>query len=165
MQTIQIEKDFAYVDSLIAAHTNAAVAKVNAEVLQTYWEVGEFVSGRIKESNWGDHVVSELADYQLTQQLQISGFVQSQTVQIASSPIVQMPSAQFQPAPQILFLTSFSNHLEILGRCSELEERVFYILYSAHQKLSCQQLRRCIVNQTFEALMSKEKQMTPALLE
>ena len=165
MQTIQIEKDFAYVDSLIAAHTNAAVAKVNAEVLQTYWEVGEFVSGRIKESNWGDHVVSELADYQLTQQLQISGFVQSQTAQIASSPIVQMPSAQFQPAPQILFLTSFSNHLEILGRCSELEERVFYILYSAHQKLSCQQLRRCIVNQTFEALMSKEKQMTPALLE
>ena len=197
LQMFQIEKDFAYVDSLIAAHTNAAVAKVNAEVLQTYWEVGEFVSCRINESDWGDHVVSELADYlkrknpkrkgygkrnlynmvklyetysseafyQLTQQLQISGFVQSQTAQIASGPIVQMPSAQFRPAPEILFLTSFSNHLEILGRCREMEERVFYILYSAHQKLSCQQLRRCIINQTFEALMSKEKQMTSAMLE
>ena len=27
---IQAEQDFAYVDNLIAAHTNAAVAKVNA---------------------------------------------------------------------------------------------------------------------------------------
>lgn len=34
--TIQLEKEFAYVDSLIAAHTNAAIAKVNAEALQTY---------------------------------------------------------------------------------------------------------------------------------
>jgi len=28
----QIEQEFAYVDSIITAHTNAAVAKVNAEV-------------------------------------------------------------------------------------------------------------------------------------
>ena len=61
--TIQAEQDFAYVDNLIAAHTNAAVAKVNAELLQTYWEVGEFISNRIKNSSWGDHIVSELADY------------------------------------------------------------------------------------------------------
>lgn len=36
----QHEQEFAYVDLLITAHTNAAIAKVNAEALQTYWEVG-----------------------------------------------------------------------------------------------------------------------------
>lgn len=31
----QLEQEFAYVDSLITAHTNAAIAKLNAEALQT----------------------------------------------------------------------------------------------------------------------------------
>jgi len=47
--TKQIEQEFAYVDSIITAHTNAAVAKVNAEALQTYWEVGEYISHHIKD--------------------------------------------------------------------------------------------------------------------
>ena len=37
--TKQIEQEFAYIDSIISAHTNSAIAKVNAEALQTYWEV------------------------------------------------------------------------------------------------------------------------------
>lgn len=61
--TKQIEKEFAYIDSLILAHTNSAIAKVNAEAMQTYWEVGQYVSLRLKSSEWGTHVVGELADY------------------------------------------------------------------------------------------------------
>ena len=195
----QLEQEFAYVDSLITAHTNAAFAKVNAESLQTYWEVGAFISGRLKNTQWGDHVVSELADYlkrhnpkrrgyskrnlynmvtfydnysslefqKEIEQLRLSEFVQSQTAQIEAHPIVQMPSAQmtFVETPRILYLTTFSNHIEILNRCRENEERVFYMLYSAQHHLTYLELRRCIVNQTFENLMKKGKQMTPTLLE
>lgn len=32
----ELEQEFAYLDSLITAHTNTAIAKVNAEALQTY---------------------------------------------------------------------------------------------------------------------------------
>ena len=58
-----LQQDFAHVDSIIQAHTNAAIAKVNAEALQTYWEIGEYISQQIKSAAWGDSVVSELADY------------------------------------------------------------------------------------------------------
>ena len=34
--------------------------------------------------------------------------------------IVQMPSGQF---PKILFLTTLSNHYDILGRCRSFEEQ------------------------------------------
>ena len=47
-----MQQEFAYVDSIITAHTNAAIAKVNAEALQTYWEVGAYVSQRIKAAAW-----------------------------------------------------------------------------------------------------------------
>jgi len=207
--TQQIEQEFAYVDSIITAHTNAAVAKVNAEALQTYWEVGEYISHHIKESAWGDKVVSELADYlkrqnpkrrgygkrnlynmvkfydnysddsfsKLVEQLSLSDFVQTQSAQIAathtatfnrvrssSSLIVQMPSAQLQ-MPAILCLTTFSNHSEILNRCKTTEERIFYMLYASNQHLTYLELRRCIVNQTFDSVMSKEKMMSPAMLK
>ena len=59
----QMEQEFAYVDSIINAHTNSAIAKVNAEALQTYWEVGQFVSERLHSSRWGEHTVDELAAY------------------------------------------------------------------------------------------------------
>lgn len=158
--TKHIEQELAYVDSIIAAHTNAAVAKVNAEALQTYWEVGEYISHHIKESAWGDKVVSELADYLkrqnpkrrgygkrslynmvklyetysspdyelLTQQLQLSDFVQSQTAQIAPRPIVQSPIAQFHPTqvPALLCLATYTSHVEILNRCNSIEERIFH---------------------------------------
>ena len=54
--------------------------------------------------------------------------------------------------------------MEILNRCRDYDERVFYILYAANQHLKVEELKRCIVNQTFDALMSKDKQMNSALL-
>ena len=54
--------------------------------------------------------------------------------------------------------------MEILNRCRDYDERVFYILHAANQHLKVEKLKRCIVNQTFEALMSKDKQMNSALL-
>ena len=206
--TQQIQQEFAIVDSIITAHTNAAIAKVNAESLQTRWEVGAYVSARLKSSAWGDHVVSELADYlvrvnpkrrgygkrnlynmvrfydtystpeyqQLFEQLQLSEFVQSQTAQIQAeeivqavpaqigrSEIVQTLPAQLNHMPRILCLTSFSNHAEIMNRCSSNEECLFYTLYSAQHHLNFRELRRCIVNQTFSSIMSKGKMMTDVL--
>jgi len=196
--TKQIEKEFAFVDSIISAHTNSAIAKVNAEILQTYWEVGEYISLRLKNSTWGTHVVGELADYlkrqhpkrrgyskrnlynmvkffdtysniefpALITNLKLDEFVQSQTAQIAASPIVQLPTAQFSniQLPMVLCLTTFTNHIEIVNRCNSFDERIFYTLYAAHNHLKSEELRRCIVNHTYESIMSKEKQMSPAML-
>jgi predicted nuclease of restriction endonuclease-like (RecB) superfamily len=54
--------------------------------------------------------------------------------------------------------------VEIINRCNNFNERIFYTLYAAHLHLKAEELRRCIVNQTFESLLSKEKQISPAML-
>lgn len=194
----QMEQEFAHVDSIINSHTNSAIAKLNAEALQTYWEVGQFVSDCLHSSRWGEHAVAELADYlkrvnpqrkgyskrnlynmvqfyetysseifaSTVEQLELTEFVQSQTAKIAARPIVQLPTAQIVSSeiPAILCLTTFTNHMEILHRCKTLEESVFYMLYAAHQHLKVEELRRSIVNQTYSAIMSKEKMLSPSLL-
>ncbi len=75
--------------------------------------------------------------------------------------IVQTASAQF---PNILLMTTFSNHIAILNMCKAFEERLFYILYSHKEKLSERELKRCIANQTFESLVSQKDNLSRGML-
>ena len=83
------------------------------------------------------------------------------------SEIVQLTIAQFEetfsPMPQLLTLVPFTGHLEIMNRCRTDEERIFYMLYASHQRLKTEELRRCIVNQTYSSLMEKEKMLSPKM--
>ncbi len=102
-------------------------------------------------------------------QLNINEFVQLPTAQIQDTTIVQLPTAQLETTnnkqiPALLTITTFTNHVEIMNRCRNDEERIFYMLYARHQGLKTEELRRCIVNQTFSSLMDKEKMLSPRLL-
>ena len=98
--------------------------------------------------------------------------LQSTTARKDSGAIVQSLTAQLGDnshehtiMPQFLALTTFTNHTEIIGRCRSMEEKVFYILYSAHERLKSRELRRAIATQTYESIMSKEKKASKALRE
>lgn len=82
-------------------------------------------------------------------------------VQTASAQLVQPTSGQM---PQILELTTLSNHNEILCRCKSTEERMFYILYANKEHLSFKEMQRCISNHTYTALLSSKDNMSKGLL-
>lgn len=82
-------------------------------------------------------------------------------VQTASAQLVQPTSGQM---PQILELTTLSNHIEILCRCKSTEERMFYILYANKEHLSFKEMQRCISNQTYTTLLSSKDNMSKGLL-
>ena len=100
----------------------------------------------------------------------------SEEHQKALTAIVQKDSAQFEndvmlfvqnnsaQMPKLLTLTIISNHLEILSRKKNPEERLFYILYTYRERLKYKELCRCIDNDTFGTLMSsKGNNMSDAL--
>ena len=103
--------------------------------------------------------------------LKLSEIVQSGIAQLDNiqqkEEIVQLAIAQFEetfsPMPQLLTLVPFTGHLEIMNRCRSDEERIFYMLYASHQRLKTEELRRCIVNQTYSSLMEKEKMLSPKM--
>lgn len=101
-------------------------------------------------------------------------FVQSETAQIGleqeNAIIVQSGTAQFVQLqtgqmPNILTLTTLTNHIEILCRCKNVEERLFYILYAHKEQLLVRELQRCISNQTYSALLSDKTNLSKGLLE
>ena len=36
---------------------------VNAELIQMYWEIGSYVSGRVKDGGWGKSVVADFPNF------------------------------------------------------------------------------------------------------
>ena len=66
--------DFAQVMQIIEQHRTQAVQAVNHASLLTAWEVGAFVSDRIKNAQWGAKVVQQLAEYIHTQNPTLKGW-------------------------------------------------------------------------------------------
>ena len=184
----ELEKQFEYVNSLIEQHRISAFVNVNVEVLLTSWEVGQYISKQLKSSNWGAKIVSELADYLKFQNPKRRGFGKrhlynmvkfyetysqveflNMTKRLHLFEFVQFPIAQLttseinQDMPLVLTLTTFTNHIEIMNRCNSYEERIFYILYASQHCLKTDEIRRCIVNQTYSSLMSKDKMLSPKM--
>lgn len=102
-------------------------------------------------------------------------FVQLETAQMEnsekqntinlSSLIVQLETAQFPAVPKFVGLTSFTNHVEILCNCKSYEQRLFYILYANKERLNCDELKRCIENDTFTTLLRSKKNLSKGMLK
>ena len=109
---------------------------------------------------------------ELVQGLNLLQIVQPETAQIGEASIVQTPSAQIgneivQPEtaqlPNLLLLTTFTNHVEILNRCKTAQQRVFYILYAYKERLQKRELLRCINNDTFGSMISDKTNFSSGL--
>ena len=191
-EIIKYEQQFEEIRGIISMHREKALRDVNEESLQMSWTVGRRVSERLKSNEWGSKVVTQLSEYLRTkdptlkgysrrniynmvmfyeeysseafierlQKLSLPDFVQTQPTQMNEDAIVQTASAQL---PQILCLTTFSNHLEILNRCKMVEQRIFYILYAYKERLKNKELQRCIMNDTFGSLMGNKKNVSAGL--
>lgn len=203
----ELERQFAFVNSMIERYRSSAISMVNTAALQMNWEIGQYISMQLKSARWGTKIVSDLADYlkrtnpkqrgfgkrhlynmvkfydtysakpflNTLSNLHLPEFAQSRIAQLetpsksVTNEIVQLGIAQLeedlQPLPKLLSIIPFTSHIEIMNRCRSDEERIFYMLYARHQGLKTEELRRCIVNQTFSSLMEKEKMLSPKLLD
>lgn len=203
----ELERQFAFVNSMIERYRSSAISMVNTAALQMNWEIGQYISMQLKSARWGTKIVSDLADYlkrtnpkqrgfgkrhlynmvkfydtysakpflNTLSNLHLPEFAQSRIAQLetpsksVTNEIVQLGIAQLeedlQPLPKLLSIIPFTSHIEIMNRCRSDEERIFYMLYARYQGLKTEELRRCIVNQTFSSLMDKEKMLSPKLLD
>jgi len=135
-----------------------AYQKVNAELVQLYWDIGKYVSEKVNAGKWGDGVVQQLADFIRSQYPNLKGFTKRglyrmkqfyetyKDVEIVSSLLTQL---------------SWSNHLAILTKCKTLEEKQFYLLLAVKERCY-RELVRQIETGVFErTMLSKQIVSTP----
>ena len=74
MKSEIIKDNFNQVYSIIELHRARALQEVNNNSLFIAWNVGGYVSQKIKSSEWGSSVVTELSEYLRTKDPSLKGY-------------------------------------------------------------------------------------------
>jgi hypothetical protein len=72
-ETIAIQ-EFQHVHEIISTHRSRALQTVNNENLLSAWNVGAYVSERLKNSDWGSKTVTQLSEYLRSQDPTLKGY-------------------------------------------------------------------------------------------
>jgi hypothetical protein len=67
-------EQFSNIISLTRQAQTNAVRAVNTELINLYWQVGEYISRQVAAAAWGEKAVDELAEYISNQHPDIKGF-------------------------------------------------------------------------------------------
>ena len=155
--------------------------------------MGGYVSAKLKSEEWGTKVVTQLSEYIRKQRPDLKGYSRSSIYNMVmfyeeysseafyttvkkylNSEFVQPKTGQMETVivqprigqmPKVLEMTTLTNHIEILCRCKNNEERMFYILYANKEHLVKRELQRCISNQTYTALLGSKNNLSKGMLD
>jgi predicted nuclease of restriction endonuclease-like (RecB) superfamily len=156
------EEAFAKVVEMIQAARGKALAAVNTTLIDLYWQVGEFISGRIGTEGWGKGTVADLSAFIQRRHPGVRGF----------SPPNLWRMRQFFDAyrgePKLSTLLRelpWSSNLHILTRSKRPEEREFYLRMATQQRWSVREVARQIDGALFERAVLNPPKVSTVLRE
>jgi len=74
LKPIQRSAEFTEILGIIQAGRAKAFEAVNVALIETYWSIGEQLSRKVTEADWGKGIVKELADWLAKQAPDLKGF-------------------------------------------------------------------------------------------
>jgi predicted nuclease of restriction endonuclease-like (RecB) superfamily len=157
-----LENQFADIVQLIKQSRANAIKAVNTELINLYWNVGEYISGRVESSEWGQSVVAELATYLQRNEPNLKGFSDKNLWRMKQFYEVYK---EYPKLSALLREISWTNNLTILARTKTIEEREFYLHLCIQEKYSSRELERQINSGVFERVMIGSSKLSAPLRE
>lgn len=160
-EVMNTNNDFGAVISIIENAKGRALKAVNAELINMYWEVGEYLSKLCAESSFGDKVVDEVANYISNNTPTIKGFNRRGLYRMKQF-YETYKDDEF--VSTLLTQISWSNHLAIMTKAKTREERDFYVELAAREQYSFRELERQIDSAYYERYMLSSGKQPPELV-
>lgn len=157
-----MDNRFTDIIQLIKQSRTNAIKAVNAELINLYWNIGEYISKKIEQSEWGDSVVTELANFIQKQEPEIKGFSDKNIWRMKQ---FYETYKDFPKLSTVLREISWSHNLAIFSRCKTVEEREFYLKLAKQESYSFRELERQISSSLFERTIIGNSKLSTALRE
>ncbi|MFN5309540.1 MAG: DUF1016 N-terminal domain-containing protein, partial [Candidatus Kapaibacterium sp.] len=157
-----MDNRFTHIIQLINHSRTNAIKAVNAELINLYWNVGEYISKKIEVAEWGDSVVTELANFIQAQEPEIKGFSDKNIWRMKQ---FYETYKDFPKLSTLLREISWSHNLAIFSRCKTAEEREFYLKLAKQESYSFRELERQISASLFERTMIGNSKLSTVLRE
>jgi len=156
-----INNDFGAVISIIENAKGRALKAVNAELINMYWEVGEYLSELCAESTYGDKVIDEVANYISATAPTIKGFNRRGLYRMKQ---FYETYKDDEIVSALLTQLSWTNHLLIMSKAKTKEERDFYVALAAKEHYSSRELERQLDSAYYERYMLSSGKQPPELI-
>jgi predicted nuclease of restriction endonuclease-like (RecB) superfamily len=145
---------------LIDAARGRAVAAVNKELIDLYWNIGEHISRKIAAGTWGEGTVTALAEHIRRRLPGMGGFSARNLWRIRQF----YETYRNQPKLSALLTElTWTHNLLILGKCKREEEREFYLRLATMQKWTSRELERQINGALFERVVLSPAKLSAPL--
>ncbi len=156
------QKEFSEIIALIRQSQWKALKAVNTELIDLYWDIGQYIYQRVEQSEWGQSVVQELAGYLARTEPGMKGFSDKNLWRMKQ---FFETYKDYPKLSTVLRELSWSNNLAIFSRCKSAEEREFYLNISKAEGYSFRELDRQISAGLFERTMIGNAKLSPVLRE
>ena len=135
--------------SIIENARESAFRAVNRELINMYWDIGEYVSRRISDSGWGKSIVKDFSDFIQSRYVGISGFSASNIWRMRQFYETYKENEKLATLSREL---TWSHNLQIIS-CKTDEEREFYLTLSIKNRYSFRELKRQMDSGLYERAM------------
>ena len=151
----EVDLAFPKITNIIENAKNNTYKKVNEELINMYWNIGEFLSEEAKKASFGDSYIDSISKYIQEQFPGIKGFTRRGLYRMKQFYETYVDD-EFVSA--LLTQISWTNHLAILSKAKTAEERHFYISLCIKEGYSSRELERQIESAYYERyILSKDK--------
>ena len=146
---------FGEILSIIEKARENAFRAVNRELISMYWDIGKYISEKVKINGWGKSVVNGFADFIQNQYIGIQGFSASNIWRMRQFYEIYFENEKLAPLVREI---NWTNNLIIMSRAKTVEAREFYLTLAIKNRYSKRELERQIDSMLFErTMLSDEK--------
>lgn len=156
-------QQFTEVITMIRQARIHVIHMANKALLELYWKIGEYISGKIEQSEWGEGVVRQLAEYIEQTAPELKGFSAQNLWRMKQ--FYETYRNVDEKLSALLREISWTNNLAIMGRTKSEEEREFYIRKNIQERWSSRELNRQIDSALFERTMLGKPKLSPVVRE
>lgn len=158
----ELDNTFAEIAQIIEEARDNAYRKVNEELILMYRRVGQFLSEKSKEANYGDGYIDSLVEYIQNQFPGIKGFNRRGLYRMKQ---FYETYADNEKVSALLTQLSWTNHLLIMAGSKSDEEREFYMRLAVKERYSSRQLERQMDSGYYERYMLSKSKLLPEPLQ
>ncbi len=158
----ELDNTFAEIAHTIEKARNNAYRKVNEELILMYKKIGQFLSEKSKDANYGDGYIDSLSGYIRQQFPGIKGFNRRGLYRMKQFYETYVGN---EKVSALLTQLSWTNHLLIMSGSKSDEEREFYIHLAVKERYSSRQLERQMDSGYYERYMLSKGKLLPESLK
>ena len=157
-----MEKHFEEVALFVQKAKNDALKLVNKALINLYWQVGEYISLKMQKAEWGEGVVTELADFLAQKHPDLKGFNARGLWRMKQFFETYNQNEKLSP---LVTQIAWTNNLLIMSKTKSLEEKEFYLKLCLQEKYSKRELEKQLQSAFYERTILNPAKISPVAKE